>query len=35
MGNSIKGLNDLIIRKKAAMEQEDVAFVEKMIEELE
>ena len=34
-GIKIKGLTDLIVRTKAVMEAEDVAYVEKMIEELE
>jgi len=34
-GNDLKGLNDLITKKKAIMEAEDVAYVEKMVAELE
>jgi len=34
-GNNLKGLNDLITKKKAVMEAEDVAYVEKMVAELE
>ena len=33
-GMNIAGLDDMIIETKAAMTQEDVAWVEKMIKEL-
>jgi len=34
-GHKVAGLNDLIVKTRASMEQEDVAWVEKTIEELE